>query len=33
MDATTLLLTLVLFVPFGVLTLLQAWEEAGPRYS
>jgi hypothetical protein len=31
MDETTLLLTLVSFVPFGLLTLMQAWEEAGPR--
>ena len=31
MDATSLLLTLVFFAPFGLLTLLQAWEEAGPR--
>ena len=30
METTTLLLTLVFFVPFGLLTLLQAWEEAGP---
>ena len=32
MDETTLLLTLVFFVPMGLLGLLQAVED-GPRYS
>ena len=31
MDETTVLLTLVLFVPFALLTLLQAGGD-GPRY-
>jgi hypothetical protein len=30
MDPTTLLLTLVFFVPFGLLTLLQAVEDGPP---
>ena len=33
MDATTVLLTLVLFVPFGLLTLLQAVEDGRQSIS